>query len=307
MTAAIRLVVLCGPTASGKSDAALALAARAGGEIVSCDSMAVYRGFDIGTAKPTIEERARVPHHLIDVADPDEAFTAARFAALADVAIEGCAARGVPVVVAGGTGLYLRALLHGLFEAPPPDPALRARLKAEAAAEGWPALHARLAVVDPAAAARIHPTDPVRIERALEIYEQTGIPLSAHHAAQARAPRYEARVHLLDPPPAVLDVRIAARVDRMLASGLVDETRRLAARWGRAARPLGGLGYKECLQFLDGQLDEAGLREAIRVATRHFGRRQRTWFQKEPGAARVPAADALPVEEMVAFLTGAGA
>ena len=299
--APIRLVVICGPTASGKTRAAIDLAARAGGEVVSCDSMAVYRGLDVGTAKPSAAERARVPHHLVDVADPDQPFTAARYVTLADAAIADCAARGVPVVVAGGSGLYLRALLHGLFEAPPPDPALRARLKEEAARLGWPALHARLATVDAEAAARIGPGDPVRIERALEIFEQTGIPISAHHASQSRLPRYPAQVHLLDPPHAILDARIAARTDRMIADGLVAETARALARWGRV-RPLLALGYKEALLHLDGALDLPAMREAIRIATRRFGKRQRTWFAKEPDALRTQAAEALPLDDMTRFL-----
>ena len=297
----VRLVALCGPTASGKTLAAIALAERVGGEVVSCDSMAVYRGLDVGTAKPSEAERARVRHHLIDVADPDEAFTAARFAKLADDAIADCAARGVPVVVAGGTGLYLRALLHGLFEAPPPDPVLRARIKAEAAEIGWPALHGRLATFDPEAAARIAPSDPVRIERALEVFEQTGVPLSHHFAEQKRAPRYLMQVHLIDPPRTVLDQRIAARTDAMIAAGLVEETERALARWGRV-RPLSALGYKEAVQHLDGALDLPGMREAIRIATRRFGRRQRTWFAKEPDARPVADAEALPLDEMARFL-----
>lgn len=300
------LVVIAGPTASGKTAAAIAVAERAGGEVISCDSVAVYREFDIGAAKPTAEERARVRHHLVDVAAPDEAFTAARWAKLAAEAIADCAARNRPAIVAGGTGLYLRALVQGLFEAPPPDPALRARLKDEAARLGWPALHARLAVVDPTAAARINPHDPVRIERALEVFEQTGVPLTRHHQLQAEkvAGRYRTRTYLIEPPPAVLDERIAARTRRMLADGLVEETRGIVARWGRAPKALGALGYKEALAHLDGRLDAAGLGEAIRIATRHFGRRQRTWFRSESAAARIASAQELPIGEIIAFLSG---
>ena len=299
------LVVIAGPTASGKTAAAVEIAARAGGEVISCDSVAVYREFDIGAAKPTAEDRARAPHHLVDVAAPDEAFTAVRWADLAGLAIADCTARGRPAIVTGGTGLYLRALLRGLFEAPPPDAELRARLKAEAVAQGWPALHARLATIDAEAAARIHPNDRVRIERALEVYQQTGIPLSRHHAEHAlgAAQRYRARVYLIEPPPAVLDERIAARTDRMLGAGLVEETRGIVARWGRAPKALGALGYKEALAVLDGTLAPAALGEAIRIATRHFGRRQRTWFRGEPEARRLPDARDLPVDEIVALVT----
>lgn len=275
------MLVVAGPTASGKSALALALAERSGGEIVSCDSVAVYRGFDIGTAKPSPAERARVPHHLLDVVDAGEPFSAARFVELADVAIADCHRRRVPVIVSGGTALYLKALLEGLFSAPPPDPALRARLKREAAELGWPALHARLAAVDPAAAARIAPRDPVRIERALEVYQQTGVPLSVHHAAQARsAPRHQALVVVLDPPPAALAAAIVARAERMLAAGLVDETRRLLAEHGRACKPLGSLGYAQAVAHLDGRLEVAALAPAIAAATRQFARRQRTFFRK---------------------------
>ena len=299
--ALIPLVAIVGPTASGKTAAALTLAERVGAEIVSCDSMAVYRTLDVGPAKPTLDERARVPHHLVDVAEPHEPLTAARFAALADAAISDIAARGKPVIVVGGSGLYLRALLHGLFASPPPDPALRARLKAEAAERGWPALHERLRAVDPAAADRIHPTDPVRIERALEIFEQTGVPLSAHHAGQSRAPRYQARVFIVDPSGPVLDERIAARTDLLLRAGLVEETRRVIARYGaevaRTLKPLHAVGYKEAMAFLDGALDEPAMREAIRVATRRFARRQRTWFKKEPAGVWLKDAGDLPVWE----------
>jgi tRNA dimethylallyltransferase len=285
------LICIAGPTASGKSAAALALAERTGGEIVSCDSVAVYRGFDVGAAKPTREERARVPHHLIDVADPDERFSAARWVELAERALAEIAARGRPAIVCGGTGLYLRALLEGLFPSPPPDPALRAAIKEEARARGWPALHAQLARVDPVAAARIAPNDRVRIERALEVFRQTGQPLSElqarHRESQAcRA----AEVVIVDPPANALEQHIAARTRRMLDGGLVEETRALVARWGRGLKPLGALGYKEALAHLDGHLSREALPETIRVATRRFARRQRTWLRDQPGR-RVADAD----------------
>lgn len=303
MSAPARLVALVGPTASGKSAAALALAERLGAEIVSCDSLAVYRGFDVGTAKPSAAERARVRHHLVDVVDPNVDFTAARYATLADAALADLAARGVPALVVGGTGLYLRALLEGIFPSPAPDPELRARLKREAAEAGWPALHARLALVDPEAAARIHPNDPVRIERALEVYEQTGETLSSLHARHRRAPRHEALVIVIDPPRERLDARIAERTLAMLRAGLVEETEGLVARWGRGLKPLSALGYKEALAFLDGTLPRPALAEAIRVATRHFAGRQRTWFRKQPGLRTTDAAE-LPIEAIAAHLRG---
>lgn len=281
---------LVGPTASGKSAAALAIAERAGGEIVSCDSVAVYRGFDVGAAKPSAADRARVPHHLIDVADPTEPFTAARFAELAGRALDEIAARGRLAIVCGGTGLYLRALLDGLFEAPPPDPELRAQIREQARARGWPALHAELVAVDPDAARRIAPADRVRIERALEVYRQTGQPLSRLQAA-GRGPRRAATVVIVDPGPS-LDERISARTRRMLDGGLVEEARALCARYGRGLKPLGALGYKEALAHLDGRLSEEALPEAIRVATRRLARRQRTWFRDQPGRRVTDAAEA---------------
>lgn len=286
------MLAIVGPTASGKSAVALAVAEACGAEIVSCDSMQVYRGLDIGTAKPTAAERTRVPHHLIDVAEPDEPFSAARYAALADRAIAEIAARGRPVIVVGGTGLYLRALRWGLVDAPPRDDALRAQLYAEEAARPG-ALHARLAAVDPEAAGRLAPRDLVRVVRALEVHALTGRPISAHHAAHAPRERHPMQVFVLDPPRDVLDRRIAARTDEMLAAGWVDETRRLAARYGRAVAPLGAVGYREILMFLEGALAEAELRPAIVRATRHYARRQRTWFRKEREVTFFADADAL--------------
>ena len=304
MSAKSPLIALVGPTAAGKTEAAIALCEQLGGEIISCDSLAVYRGCDIGTAKPSAAERARVPHHLLDVASPDQSFTAARYVELADSALSDLASRHIPAILTGGTGLYLRALLDGIFPSPPPDPELRARLKSEAAEQGWPTLHARLATVDPEAAARIHPNDSVRIERALEVYEQTGETLSSLHARHRRAPRYPSLVIVFDPPKELLNRRIAERTDAMLAAGLVEETARLVARFGRDLKPLGALGYKESLAFLDGRLPHSMLAETIRIATQHFARRQRTWFRKQPGP-RIARASELPLSAIEEFLRGA--
>jgi tRNA dimethylallyltransferase len=277
------IIGIVGPTAAGKTELAIRVAEAVGAEIVSCDSMQIYRGFDIGTAKPTPAERERVPHHVIDVADAVDAFSAARYVELADRAIADIRARGRRVVVAGGTGLYLRALRYGLVDAPPRDEALRSRLLDEEQRRPG-ALHLRLLRVDPAAAARIAARDLVRVVRALEVYELTGQALSAHHAAHAPVERSPMRLAVLDPPPDVLAARIAVRVEIMLAGGLVDETRRLRARWGAASRPLGAVGYQEVGRFLDGELGFEALAPAIVAATRHYARRQRTWFKKEPGA-----------------------
>jgi tRNA dimethylallyltransferase len=279
----IRLLVIAGPTASGKTALAVALARRLGGEIVNADSQQVYRGLDVGTAKPTPAERAAAPHHLLDVAEPGEGMDAARFAALADVAIAEIAARGRLPVVAGGTGLYLRALLHGVVAAPGRDPALRAALEAEAAERGRPALHARLAAVDPAMAARIRENDLVRIVRALEIAAGGRRPaeLYAEHAFQED--RYPATILALAPPRAELHARIDARVEAMFAGGILDEARALLARFGEAPPPKLPIGYAEAAACLRGELalDEAVRR--VQVAHRRYARRQVVWLRRERG------------------------
>ncbi|WP_248362620.1 tRNA (adenosine(37)-N6)-dimethylallyltransferase MiaA [Anaeromyxobacter oryzae] len=279
----MRVLVVAGPTASGKTALAVALARRLGGEIVNADSQQVYRGLDVGTAKPTAEERAAAPHHLLDVAEPGEGMDAARFTALADAAIAEIAARGRLPIVAGGTGLYVRALLHGVVAAPGRDPALRARLEAEAAALGRPALHARLAALDPAAAARIRENDLVRIVRALEIAAGGRRPSELHAEHAFQPDRYAATLLALDPPRAELHARIDARVRAMFAGGLLDEARALLARFGGAIPPKLPIGYAEAAAALDGSLP---LEEAIRrvqVAHRRYARRQVVWLRKERG------------------------
>jgi tRNA dimethylallyltransferase len=277
------IIAVVGPTAAGKTAAALQVAERLDAEIVSCDSMQIYRGFDIGTAKPTAEERARVPHHLVDVADAGESYSAARYVEEAERAIAGIRARQKRVVIVGGTGLYLRALRFGLVDAPPRDDELRKRLLDEEAARPG-SLHLQLRAVDPASAERLPPRDLVRIVRALEVHQLTGRPLGQLHAEHARTPRHDTQVMVLDPPPDQLLSRIAVRVEIMLAGGLIDETRRLVGRHGREVRPLHSVGYHEVLQYLDGKLTAAQLGPAIVTATRRYARRQRVWFKKEPGA-----------------------
>ncbi len=278
-----RVAVIAGPTASGKTALAVALARRLGGEVVNADSQQVYRGLDVGTAKPTAEERAAVPHHLLDVVEPGEGMDAARFVALADAALAEIAARGKVPIVAGGTGLYVRALLHGVVPAPGRDPALRARLEEEAARLGRPALHARLAAVDPAAAAAIRPNDLVRIVRALEI-AAGGILPSALRAAHAfREDRHDALLLALDPPRDALHARIEARVREMFSAGLLDEARALAARFGDAVPPRLPIGYAEAIAVVRGtlELDEAIRR--VQVAHRRYARRQVIWLRRERG------------------------
>lgn len=278
------ILVVAGPTATGKTAAAVDVALRLGGELVGADSVQVYRGFDVGSAKPTIEELRGVRHHLLDVLDPNEPIDAVGYAEMADATIAEIAARGALPVVVGGTGLWLRALVRGLVEVPAVDQALRARLEAEADAVGPPALHARLASVDPIAAAKIHPNDRLRIVRALEVFAQTGRPLGELRAEHALgAPRYPALFVVLDLPADELATRIAERTRRMIENGWADEVRALVERWGEGVRPLGSVGYREMLQHLrEGvPLDETARR--IAKSTRTYARRQRTWFRSEPG------------------------
>jgi tRNA dimethylallyltransferase len=279
------LVVIAGPTGAGKSALAIALAQRTGGEIVSADSQAVYRHFDIGTAKPTAAQQGEVPHHLISVADPLEPYSAARFQAQADEAIESIAARGKRPIVVGGTGLYVRVLLHGVVEAPGADEGLRVRLTAEAEQLGRPALHARLAAVDSETAATVKPTDLVRIVRALEIHALTGEPASAWRKRHAfAADRYPYALWVLCPPRAELFEALDRRTRAMFEGGLLDEVRSLIARGYRDAAPMRAVGYAQALDVVEGRLP---LEEAVRLAareTRHYAKRQWTWFRKEKGA-----------------------
>jgi tRNA dimethylallyltransferase len=291
-----RICVVAGPTASGKTALAIALARRVGGEIVNADSQQVYRGLDVGTAKPTAEERAAAPHHLLDVVEPGEGMDAVRFAALADAAIAGIVARGRVPIVAGGTGLYLRALLHGVVAAPGRDPALRARLEDEAARLGRPALHARLAAIDPAAAARIRPNDLVRIVRALEIAAGGKLPSALHAEHAFQVDRYDALLVALDPPRPELHARIDARVREMFAGGLLDEARALRSRLGAAPLPRLPIGYPEAIACVEGSLPVEEAIRRVQVAHRRYARRQVVWLRAERGVewlAPPPDVDAL--------------
>ncbi len=301
-----RVVCLVGPTASGKSGLALELAEHCAGEIVSADSRQVYRGLDVGTAKPTPGERARVRHHALDLVEPDEAFDAARFRVVAADAIADVHARGRTPLVVGGTGLYVRALLYGLCPAPPRVPALRAVLGGMVAARGAPALHRGLVALDPAAAARIAPNDAVRIVRALEVGLASGRRLSEWQAAHRFAePAYDALVIGLALPVAELDARIAARARAMLAHGFRDEVAALRARGLADDAPgLRAVGYAEMLAWLEGRRDAEETLAAVVLATRRFAKRQRTWFRREPGICwRHPERDRGQVrDELAAFL-----
>ena len=282
-------IALMGPTASGKTALALDWAARFGGEIVSVDSALVYRGLDIGAAKPTAAEQVAVPHHLIDVRDPWQPYSAAEFAADARAAVEAIVARGRLPILAGGTGLYFRALLDGLSAMPEADDAVRARLDAEAVERGWAALHAELATVDPVAAARIHATDPQRIRRALEVYRVSGRPISAWQHDAETGPRFPCRVLRLAIAPvdrAVLHARIERRFDAMLAAGFLDEVRALRALPALRDHPapldlpaLRAVGYRQAWEHLDGATDAATFRDRGIFATRQLAKRQLTWLR----------------------------
>jgi tRNA dimethylallyltransferase len=277
------LVAIVGPTASGKSALALRLARERSAEIVSCDSLQVYRGLDIGSAKATAGERAEIEHHLLDVADPGEIFSAADYARLARAALEVTRTRGRLPIVAGGTGLYLRALLTGLFEGPPRDEALRRRLEALADRFGDPRLHRLLGRVDPVAAARINPRDRVRVVRALEVYRATGRPLSDHHQQGAEPLRgYLPLVVGLDPGRVALRSAIEARTRQMLARGLIEEVRGLlSGGTDPHARPLQAIGYRQALSVLRGEMSVQEAEDAIVTATLRFAKRQMTWFRHQ--------------------------
>jgi len=282
-------VLLMGPTASGKSALALALADRFPVEIVSVDSAQVYRGMDIGTAKPDAATRARVAHHLVDVIDPTEAYSAARFRADALRALAAIRARGRVPLLVGGTMLYFKALREGLSALPAADPEIRARLAARAAAEGWPALHAELARVDAASAARLDPADAQRVQRALEVYELTGTPLSRLHGARESdgAPGPVIPIALLPSDRARLHAVIADRFEAMLAAGLVEELRALRIRFALAPDlpSMRCVGYRQAWQFLDGRIGAAALHDQGIAATRQLAKRQFTWLRAIPATA----------------------
>jgi len=277
------LVAIVGPTAAGKSALALALARERAGEIVCCDSLQVYRGLDIGSAKATAEERAAVPHHLLDVVDPDQAFSAADYARLARAALSGIAARGRLGVLARGTGLYLRALVQGLFEGPSRDEDLRRRLERIAERRGDPRLHAMLRAVDPAAAARIAPRDRVRVVRALEVFRSTRRPISEHHRGGSDALRgHEVETIGLQPPRAELLSSVERRTADMFARGLLQEVRGLLDRgYAPDLRPLRAIGYRQAAAVLRGEMDVPQAQRAIVAETMRYAKRQMTWFRHQ--------------------------
>jgi tRNA dimethylallyltransferase len=289
MAEAVDAVLLLGPTASGKSALAMQLAERIPLEIVSVDSAQVYRGMDIGTAKPSLADRAAVPHHLIDIRDPVDPYSAADFVRDATPAIRGIRARGKLPLLVGGTMLYAKALRDGLSDLPSADPKVRERLEAEARQRGWPALHARLARVDPRTAARLKPNDSQRIQRALEIYEATGTLMSDLLEAERSAALALSTIALMPPDRSQLHKRIEQRFDAMLDSGLVEEVRALRTRSDLHANlpSTRSVGYRQAWQFIEGQTTFDEFRAAGIAATRQLAKRQITWLRSMTDATVV--------------------
>jgi len=295
----VRVDFLIGCTGSGKGAVGRAVAERIGAEIVSVDSMKVYRRMDIGTAKPTREERARVPHHLIDVAEPWESFSVARYVEAADAAIRDITARGRRVLVVGGTCLHIKALSEGLFEGPGADPQIRAEIRRRAGREGAAALHRELARIDPRAAQRIHPNDLRRIERALEVFRLAGRPISElQQQWDAPQRRYDCRFIGLRREKADQNPRINLRVQRMIDRGLVDEVRLLlSAPGGLSDVAAQAVGYAEIIAYLRGEDALEDAVERIKINTRRLAKSQRTWFRRWRDVAWVDVAAAEPGEQ----------
>lgn len=294
---------LVGPTAAGKSAVGVMLARQIDAEILSLDSMAVYRGMDIGTAKPDAATRTAVPHHLLDLVDPNEDFSIADYLAAAHYAAAEVRARGRKVLFVGGTPLYLKALLCGIAEGPEADWATRERLLADARLAGPKALHSRLAEVDPAAAAKLHPNDLRRIVRALEVFERTGRPLSAQqrHFHTEIVPDASSRLFAVNWPREVLHARINARVEAMFKEGFVDEVRELLVRYqslGRTASQ--AAGYREVAEYLDGRIDLPTAVDRTKARTRQLARRQLTWLRSLPNCRWIDVREPLDVQQVAA-------
>lgn len=277
------LVAILGPTGSGKTALSLELATRFHGEIVNCDSVAIYREFRIGTAKPTVEEQARAPHHLLDEVEPTGYTTAGEYARQARKVIQEIRARGSMPVLVGGTGLYLRALLDGLFPGPERSEELRERLRARVSERGAPYLHRMLRRMDSKAAAKIHANDVPKLIRAIEVSLSAKQPMSQQWERGRDALRGFTILRIgLDPDRALLYDRINQRAEKMFEAGLVEETRHLREKYGDAARPLETIGYKQVVQLLRGELDRRQAIAAVQQAHRNYAKRQMTWFRREP-------------------------
>jgi tRNA dimethylallyltransferase len=300
---------LTGPTAAGKTRVALELARMLHAEIVSLDSMAVYRGMDIGTAKPAAAERALVPHHLIDLVDPDTDYSLAQYVDAAGEAVADIRRRGRQVLFVGGTPLYLKSLLRGIFQGPPADWAFRRQLKEEGERLGAAALHERLRQVDPAAADRLHPNDTRRIIRALEVYRSTGLPISRLQTQfDEGRPAHECRVFVLDWPREILHRRIDARVGQMIELGFVEEVRQLRARFPCLSRTAAqAVGYREMLDHLDGQCSRDEAIAQICQRTRQLAKRQGTWFRSLSECRRLVQEEGLDAAEVADRIVAAAA
>lgn len=304
MSKPLALVIL-GPTASGKSALSLELAKRFPVEIISMDSALVYRGMDVGTAKPTLEERAVCPHHLIDIRDIGESYSAADFLEDAVRLVKEIRARGRYPLIVGGTMLYAKALRDGINEMPSTSPEVRMAVASEAETLGWPAMHAQLAEVDPQTAARLSPNDSQRIGRALEVYRMTGRPLSAFHAEASKAPPFETlTVGLLPQDRKTLHQRIEERFDLMLADGFLDEMRQLMQRedYDPESPAMRAVGYRQAIDFLEGRTDWAGFHLAGVAATRQLAKRQMTWMRSMPDVTLLDPLKEETLEAMVAMM-----
>jgi tRNA dimethylallyltransferase len=276
-------VVVLGPTGSGKTALSLALAERFDGEIVNCDSVAMYREFEIGTARPSLSERARVPHHLLDFVDPTSCMTAGEYARQARVLLEEIRSRGSLPIVVGGTGLYLRALLEGLFPGPPRSEDLRARLRQRAHQKGSTYLHRVLRRLDAAAAAKIHANDTAKLIRAIEVCLSSRQPMTeGWKQGRTSLPGFRVLRLGLNPGRDPLYQRINRRAQQIFAAGLIEETERLLAKYGDAAWPLRSLGYQQVVQTLRGEMKSEAVLQAVQQAHRNYAKRQMTWFRREP-------------------------
>jgi tRNA dimethylallyltransferase len=299
---------LTGPTAAGKTGVGVELARRIDAEIVSMDSMALYRGMDVGTAKPTAAERAAVPHHLIDLIEPHQQYSLAQYLQAAHACIDQIKARRREVLFVGGTPLYLKGLLRGIFAGPPADWEFRDQLRQQAQQEGAESLHRRLAAVDPAAAERLHPHDTRRLIRALEVYEKTGQPISQlQRQFDVGRPAEACRVFVLDWPRQVLDARIQRRVEQMFAAGLVEEVRRLLA----GAEPLSrtarqAVGYREVIAHLRGDRTLAETIQLVKLHTRQLAKRQGTWFRGLSECRFVPVSEGMDAAQVAERIAEAG-
>ena len=280
------MIIIAGPTGVGKTASAIALAAAVGGRILSADAMQVYKGMDVGTAKPSREEQAQVRHYLIDVVRPDEAFDAARFVSRARAVIESLHQRGIPIFVVGGTGLYIKALTKGLFhaEGAGSKKQVREKLQAEKSVLGLKALHERLCRLDPVAGSKVHPNDAFRVIRALEVYESTGKPISAHHLEHGFSDRpYRSLTLGLYMDRDQLYERINRRVDQMLEMGLLDEVKALLGQgYGSELKPMSSIGYRHMVMYLEGRYSWDEAVETLKRDTRRYAKRQLTWFRSDP-------------------------